>query len=73
MWECFRALVSAVNDLGERYGPPDGGALQMIARRFGQHLKDVSEPVLMRGLYTALPIVRLGQRLHYPPWLVLLR
>ena len=65
MWGCFRALMSAVKDRGERYWPPGGGALRMIAHRWGQDLKDVGEQALMRGLDTALPILRLGQSLSY--------
>jgi len=37
----------------------------MIAHRWGQDLKDVGEQALMRGLDTAVPIVRLGQSLSY--------
>ena len=62
-WPENIALMSAVKDPGERYRPPGGGALQMIAHRWGQDLKDVGEQALMRGLNTAVPILRLGQSL----------
>ena len=42
-----------------------GGALRVIAHRWGQDLKDVGEQALMRGLDTAVPIVRLGRSLSY--------
>ena len=35
--------MSAVKDLGERYWPPGGVALQMLVHRWGQALTDVGE------------------------------
>lgn len=52
--------MSAVNDLGTCRRPSCDGALEMIARRWGQDLKDVGEQALMRGLDTTVPIKRLG-------------